>query len=81
MIGDVSKGAPRRCKLGRHIGQERGGTMVFTCSRCGGDFWQTADMRAVTAAADARIAAGDHSAVSWAADEVARIAGEAKRPA
>jgi predicted nucleic acid-binding Zn-ribbon protein len=41
MIGDVPKGAGPRCKMGFHKGQERGGLMVFTCPRCGGDFWQT----------------------------------------
>jgi predicted nucleic acid-binding Zn-ribbon protein len=41
LIGDVPKGAPLRCRMGRHIGQERGGLMVFQCPRCGGSYWQT----------------------------------------
>lgn len=41
MIGKVPKGAPLRCKLHMHIGQERGGLMAFDCPRCGGSYWQT----------------------------------------
>lgn len=59
MIGDVPKGAPLRCRLGRHTGQERGGTMVFTCKRCGGDYWQPHDYSPVTRAADAALDRGD----------------------
>lgn len=59
MIGDVPKGAPLRCRLGRHTGQENGGTMVFTCPRCGGSFWQAPDVRDLTGPADARLTAGE----------------------
>ena len=73
MIGDVPKGAPLRCKLGRHTGQENGGTMVFTCSRCGGSFWQTKDYSAVTARADRLIDAGrGEEALDLARDAVKR---------
>lgn len=60
------------CRLGRHTGQAQGGTLMYTCPDCRGSFWQTHDFSAVTAEADARIAAGDHSAVDWAQDEVRR---------
>lgn len=60
-----------RCKLGKHIGQAQGGTMMFTCSRCGGSFWQRGDYRAVTALADQLIADGKgHEAVRFAHDVV-----------
>lgn len=70
MIGDTPKGAPLKCRLGRHEGQERGGTMVFTCSNCGGSFWQTKDYSHITVLAEARLALGDESAVDWAHDKV-----------
>lgn len=47
-----------RCALGLHTGQAEGGTMMFTCPRCGGSFWQRADMSDVTRAADAMLDAG-----------------------
>lgn len=72
MIGDVPQGAPLRCTMGRHIGQSGGGTMAFTCPRCGGSYWQTQDMRDVTARADAMIAAGDEGALDYARDEIRR---------
>lgn len=49
---------PLRCMIGRHTGQENGGTMKFTCPRCGGSFWQPADFRATTALADRMIEGG-----------------------
>lgn len=63
------------CKLGRHVGQETGGTMMYTCPRCKGSFWQTQDMSHISAAADLRIAAGDRSAVVWAHEQVRRTVG------
>lgn len=73
MIGDVPKGAPWRCKLGRHKGQENGGTMMFTCPNCGGSYWQRGDYRAVTALADSMIAQGrGDEALSMAQDAVRR---------
>lgn len=45
-----------RCILGRHTGRREGGTMMFTCPRCRGSFWQTRDYSHVTRAADALIA-------------------------
>lgn len=62
MIGDVPQGAPLRCRLRRHVGQENGGTMCFTCSRCGGTYWQPRDHRALTALGDAMIARGEGDA-------------------
>lgn len=58
MIGDVPKGAPLRCKLHIHTGQELGGTMCFTCLRCGGTFWQRRNYSAVTALGDRMIEEG-----------------------
>lgn len=46
--------------------------MMFTCPDCRRSFWQTRDMSHITAAADARIAAGDRSAVDWAHEQVRR---------
>lgn len=75
MIGKTPKGAPLRCKFGRHTGQKQGGTMCFECPRCGGTFWQREDFRTVTALADARIARGEgDAAVDWALGEVRRRA-------
>lgn len=48
------------CIIGRHAGQEDGGTMMFTCPRCKGSFWQPHDYSAVTSAADRLIDQGDH---------------------
>lgn len=62
MIGDVPEKAPRKCKRGKHEGQENGGLMVFTCSRCGGDFWQPADYSAELRQGDTLIDAGDYDA-------------------
>lgn len=56
------------CQLGRHTGQADGGTMMFTCPRCGGSH----NMRAITVAADMRVEAGDLSAVDWAHEQVRR---------
>lgn len=65
------------CRLGRHTGQAQGGTMMFTCPRCKRSLWQPLRhrdrLRAVETEADLRLASGDHSAVDWAHDEVARI--------
>jgi hypothetical protein len=78
VIGDIPKGAPLLCKLHRHTGQENGGTMAFTCSRCGGSFWQTKDMSHITAAADLMVAAGrGDEAVEFARDAVKREYGGA----
>lgn len=46
--------------------------MMFTCPDCCRSFWQTRDMSHITAAADARIAAGDLSAGEWAQERVRR---------
>jgi hypothetical protein len=60
MIGDVPKGAPWRCRLGRHTGRENGGTMVFSCPNCGGSYWQPDDprLREATLMGDALADAG-----------------------
>lgn len=46
--------------MGRHVGRENGGTQVYTCSRCGGSFWQEHDFSAVTREAEALMAIGEH---------------------
>jgi uncharacterized C2H2 Zn-finger protein len=74
MIGDVPKGAPLKCRLGRHKGQSDGGTMCFTCPNCGGSFWQKRDYSAVTAQADRLIEAGR-------ADDAEKLVREALRDA
>jgi uncharacterized C2H2 Zn-finger protein len=72
MIGDVPKGAPLRCRLGRHTGQQDGGTMVYMCPRCGGSYWQPHDYSAVTRYADLLIANGQsEEALRFARDAVA----------
>lgn len=49
--------------------------MMFTCPRCGGSFWQRADMSHVTARADAMIAAGrSEEALAYARDAIKRNA-------
>jgi uncharacterized C2H2 Zn-finger protein len=64
-----------RCLLGRHTGQKEGGTMMFTCPRCGGSFWQKHDLRAVTAHADRLIDAGrSDEALDYARREIKRRA-------
>jgi hypothetical protein len=69
---------PWRCRLGRHIGQESGGTLMFTCPRCGGSYWQSLKhydrLQRVSAAADLMIAAGRaDEALKYTQDEVRRI--------
>ena len=59
MIGETPKGAPLRCKLRRHTGQERGGLMVYTCPRCGGDFWQRYNPRMREALTKAELMVAD----------------------
>lgn len=61
MIGDVPKGAPFRCRLGRHRGSEppAGGLSFFTCPDCGGTYHQKKDYSAELAAADRAIDRGD----------------------
>lgn len=60
------------CMLGRHTGQREGGTMMFTCPRCGGSFWQRKDYSAITRYADMLIALGQ-------ADEALRFVRDAVR--
>lgn len=73
MIGDVPRGASLRCRFGRHTGQERGGLMVFTCPRCGGDYWQDRDdYRGALAVADAALVRGDRVAARRALADVGR---------
>lgn len=66
-----------RCRLGRHIGHEAGGTVMFTCTRCKRPHWQPEryrrKLRAVEREADLRVAGGDFEAVTWAQDEVRRV--------
>ncbi len=50
---------PLRCRVGLHTGQERGGTLMFTCPGCGGAFWQRRDYSHITRQADAMIDRGD----------------------
>lgn len=50
-----------RCVLGRHTGQENGGTMMFTCPRCRGSYMQPLDFSHVATEADTMIAQGDVS--------------------
>lgn len=49
---------PIRCILGRHTGQAQGGTLMFTCPRCRGSFFQRDDYSAVERKADVLIDAG-----------------------
>jgi hypothetical protein len=74
MIGDkVPKGAPLRCRLGRHTGQAEGGTAMYTCPRCGGSYWQTVSMRDVQETADMMINAGrTDEALEYARREIRR---------
>lgn len=54
MIGETPKGAPLRCKLGRHVrkGFPEEGLSCYFCERCGGTYWQDKDYSAEIAAAD-----------------------------
>lgn len=72
MIGDVPKGAPLRCRIGRHTGQEKGGTMCFQCPRCGGTYWQRGDYSAVMALADSMIERGDGDGALRVAQDAVR---------
>jgi len=81
-IGDVPDGAPVPCRFGRHVGQENGGLLVYTCERCGGDFCQTkrlhrALQRAGTLAADRRYAEAS-AVVDDALEELAPNLGPSK---
>lgn len=61
------------CRLGRHTGQREGGTMMFTCPRCGESFWQRHDFSGVTAFADRLIDEGrPDDALRYAEDEIRR---------
>jgi hypothetical protein len=82
-IGDVPDGAPVACRFGRHVGQENGGLLVFTCERCGGDFWRTkrfhrALQRAGALAANRRYAEAS-AVVDDALQELAPNLGPSKR--
>lgn len=64
-----------RCVLGRHTGQKEGGTLMFTCRRCKGSFWQRADFSDVQVLCDKLIAQGHgREALRVAQDEVRRRA-------
>lgn len=58
-----------------HKGQKEGGTVIFTCPRCGGVFFQRHDFSAVTKRADALISEGQsEEALRLAREEIQRHA-------
>jgi hypothetical protein len=66
--------------MGRHVGYEHGGTMMFMCDRCGRSCWQPLKYRArlatVERQADSLIDAGRlDEARTLVRQEVARVAG------
>lgn len=76
MIGDIPQDAPRKCRKGEHIGQEKGGTMVFYCPRCGGSFWQPYELRSLNPIADRMIDEGrGDEAIEMVRDRVRRFHG------
>lgn len=59
------------CRFGRHTGQADGGTLMFTCPRCGGSFVQPVDYSDVTRYADMLIENGQgEEALRFARDAV-----------
>jgi hypothetical protein len=54
----VPEDAPARCKRGYHRGQERGGTMGFTCTDCGGFYEHEYDFSGLTVVGDMMANAG-----------------------